>query len=140
VDEKSRQDFLKLLAKSNPRTLNTFIQVIEGKISEKDDAPFIKDVMTFLAPDLTTRQVTFLSSRLCDCGRLISQKNTLQGKCQHRGCSKYVCAECSKTCCGRTLCPRHYSEGRDGEIRCSRCRPIAWLKAFFDIGREGSEK
>jgi hypothetical protein len=136
MPEKTREELLEYLKTCNPRTRNTFIQMIEGKVSENDSAAFVREKLSFMEQDLTPREVTFVSSRLCDCGKLISQNNALQGKCQHRGCRRYVCAECARTCCGRTLCPRHYTESRSGKVHCRRCRPVALLKAFFDIGND----
>lgn len=135
--KESIEEIFRQFEQSNPRQQSDKIYSVEGKISE-DNIGSTNVQLSFLQPDLTTRSVAITSARLCDCGRLISQ-NTLQGKCQHRGCSRYVCAECSRTCCGRILCPRHYKEGRNGRVYCSRCRIIVWLKLFFDIG-ERTEK
>ena len=97
MDEKTREELLELLKQCNPRQRSTIIQAIEGHASE-DNIGYIKEELAFLEPDMTTRQVTFMSSRLCDCGKLISAKNPLTGVCQYSGCSKFTCSECSRVC------------------------------------------
>ena len=136
MNERSRRDFLELLSRSNPRTRSTTMQAVEGRASE-DGLQFVKEEMSFLAPDLTTRKVVFVSSRVCDCGRLISQENALAGACQSPGCANFTCKECSRVCsrCGRMFCPDHCTVYGDGEVFCTRCKPIKWLRLFFDLGK-----
>jgi hypothetical protein len=137
MPENTRDDLLKLLKQCNPRTRSTTIQAIEGRVSE-DRVAYVKEQLSFLEPDLTTRQVTFISSRVCDCGKLATQENTIVGACQHRGCSKFVCKECSRICsrCGKIFCPHHSTVYRDGEISCYSCKPFKWLRLFFDLPRK----
>jgi hypothetical protein len=126
----SRDDLLKLLAKCSPRTRKTVMRVIEGKVSQ-DDAPFVQEQVSMLEPDLTVRQIDFVSSRLCDSGHALDQQTRLIGQCQHRGCSAYVCShpECGYTCCcGRLFCRRHVHVYGAGEAYCSRCHPVALLR------------
>jgi len=137
ADEKTRDELLELLKKSNPRTRSTTIQAVEGRASE-DKVGYIKEQLSFVEEDMTTRQVTFISSRLCDCGKLVSQENVLIGACQHPNCTSFTCKECSRVCsyCHRNFCTRHVILYRDGEIFCVRCRPIKWLRLFFDLPRK----
>jgi len=139
MSEKTREELLALLKQCNPRQRSTVIQAIEGLASE-DKVAYIKEHLSFLEPDLTTREVTFISSRVCDCGKLISQNNVLQGKCQQAKCVKYVCSDCSKVCsrCGRTVCPEHRTQYLDGSTYCRRCRPFKWARMFFDVREAGS--
>jgi len=134
MNEKNLEDFLQSQAQSKPSLRKTFLQVVEGKVSDKDDAPFVREELAFVE-NMITRQVTFLSSRLCDCGKLISQKNSLLGKCQFSGCNKYVCTECLRVCCrcGISYCAEHTKTYRDGEVYCLNCRPFKWAKIFFGI-------
>lgn len=140
MPENTREELLELLKRCNPKQRSTIIQAIEGRASE-DKVGYIKEQMSFIEPDMTTREVTFLSARVCDCGKLVSQKNPLTGVCQHLGCDKFTCTECARVCrCGKTFCPCHAAVYRDGEIYCRRCRPIKWLKVVFDIGNERRKK
>jgi hypothetical protein len=141
MDEKTREELLELLKQCNPRQRSTIIQVIEGRASE-DNVGYIKEELAFLEPDMTTRRVTFMSARQCDCGKVVSAKNPLTGVCQHPGCKKFTCSECSRICvrCNRTCCSDHSSIYPDGEVYCRRCRFLKWLKIFFDIGNERSKK
>jgi len=130
MSKMSREDILKLLAKCNPRTRKTVIRRVEGKVS-KDDAPFIQEQLSMIEPDMTVRQIDFISSRLCDAGHAIDQQTRLIGQCQHSGCSAYVCshAGCGYTCrCGRLFCRRHVHVYGADEAYCSRCHPIALLR------------
>jgi hypothetical protein len=137
VDEKTRDELIELLKKCNPRTRSTTIYGVEGRASE-DKVGYIKEQLSFLEPDFTMRQVTFVSSRVCDCGTLISQENALAGVCQHPGCTKFVCIRCRRVCwrCNKTYCSEHASVYKDGETSCRRCRPIKWLRMFFDLGKK----
>lgn len=137
MDEKTRDELLELLKKCNPRIRSTTIQAVEGRASE-DKVGYIKEQLSFVEEDMTTRQVTFISSRLCDCGKLVSQENTLIGTCQHSNCTSFTCKECARVCsnCGRMFCPHHVTLYRDGDIFCVRCRPIKWLRLFFDLPRK----
>lgn len=143
MEKLTRDALLEHLKSCNPKTLTTFLQVIDGKVSEQDAAPFIREEASFIDEDMTTRRVTLLASRLCDCGKLVSSKNALKGKCQHRGCTRFVCAECCAVCwrCGRTLCPRHSKRHLDGDISCSGwCRTLKYLQKLFDIGKRRSDE
>lgn len=144
MDELTRKALLDLLQKCNPKTRSTFAQIIQGKVSDEGGIPFIREELGFLDPDMAMRKVTLLESHLCDCGKLISQKNPLLGKCQHPGCKSYVCAECSKVCsrCGKTVCqqPGHFKQYKDGTIYCVRCWPFKLLKLFFDIEDRRSDE
>jgi len=141
MTERSRRDFLELLAKCNPRTRSTTMQAVEGRASE-DKVGYIKEELSFLEPDLTTRRVTFISTRVCDCGKLVSQENALAGACQFPGCTNFTCKECARVCsrCRRMFCPGHYSSYVDGDIFCARCKPIKWLLLFFDLGKKEVRK
>lgn len=134
MEKLTRDALLEHLKSCNPKTLTTFLQVIDGKVSEQDAAPFIREEASFIDEDMTTRRVTLLASRLCDCGKLISQKNPLLGKCDlcHK---RYVCASCSRVCCrcSRTVCRADSTKYKDGSVYCKSCRPVKWIKMFFDI-------
>ena len=77
MPEETREELLEYLKTCSPRTRNTFVQMIEGKVSEKDSTTVIRERLSFMEPDLTPRELTFVSSRLCDCGALIVEKNRL---------------------------------------------------------------
>jgi len=142
MGEFSRKEFFQRNGASGPRTRATSTQVIDGKVSQGDDAVFIREETAFIDQDSTTRKTVVYYSRLCNCGGLIGQKNPLQGQCQHRGCAVFLCSQCLRRCCrcGRTVCARHSTQYQDGQIYCSRCRPIKWLRLFFDIGAKENEK
>lgn len=76
MSEKTREELLALLKQCNPRQRSMVIQGVEGRASE-DKVAYMKEQLSFMEADLTTREVTFISSRLCDCDKLISQKNVL---------------------------------------------------------------
>lgn len=139
MNEKTRQDFVDLLNRSNPRQRKTSMQSVEGKVSD-DGVTYIREEINMVTPDMTARQVVFQSSRVCDCGQVLGQDNPLKGTCQHPGCKHFVCQSCSRTCpCGRTVCYRH-SRQISGVYYCKRCYRIRLLinmfKWFFDIDRE----
>jgi len=138
--KESIEEILRRFEQSNPRQQTTSISSIEGKASE-DSVGFTKEQLSFIQEDLTTRSVVITSSRLCNCGKIITQKTSLAGSCQNRGCKNLVCSECIRTCrCGKTFCPKHAKIYRDGEIYCSTCKPFKWLKIFFCIGNGRKEK
>jgi len=140
MNEKSRQDFIDLLNRSNPKQRKTSMQSVEGKVSA-DGVTYIREEINTVTPDMTARQVVFLSSRECDCGQVLGQDNPLKGKCQHPGCKHFVCRACCRTCgrCGMTVCYRH-SRQVSGVYYCKRCYPLRLLiqifKWFFDIEKE----
>lgn len=129
MNEKTREEFLKLLERSNPRTRKTVMRVIEGKVSQ-DDAAFIQEQLSFVEPDLTVRSVDFVSSRTCDFGHLQDQQTRLVAVCGQ--CGAYTCSApgCSLACarCGVALCRRHARVHGEGEAYCSRCWPVALLR------------
>ena len=139
--KESIEEILRQFEQSNPRQQTDRIYAVEGKVSE-DNVGSTSLQLTYLQPDLTTRSVFINSARTCDCGKLVSQKNLVAGACQHGGCNHFTCSECMRVCCrcGRVFCPEHSSVYAGEEIYCHRCRPIKWLKAFFDIGNERKEK
>ena len=125
----SRQDFLDLLAKCNPRTRKTVLRVIEGKV-DADGAAFVQEQLSMLEPDLTVRQVDFVSSRTCSFGHMQDQQTRLVAVCEV--CGVYTCSTpgCSFTCarCGKALCRRHSRVYGESEAYCSRCHPLALLR------------
>jgi len=159
MNEKSRKDFLDLFKKSNPRQRNTTVQRVEGKASS-DGTNFVKEELSFMSPDLTTRQVTFVSSRLCDCGAMLSANSPILGTCQYKSfgkeCGVYLCSQCSRICerCRKRICPKHSVKVND-VYYCSGCAPFKIfgkvlkiffrltgkaLKAFFCIGDKEKDK
>lgn len=140
MNEKTRHDFLQLLQKCHPRQRATSVQTIEGRASA-DGVAYTKEELSFLEPDLTTRKVTLFAAKQCDCGLIISAKNTLKGICQHPRCRRYCCSDCALVCrCGRVFGPCHATQYKDGDVYCYRCRPVKWLKLFFDIHNLESQK
>ncbi len=143
--KESEEDIFRLFGESTPRQRTSNIYRIGEKVSE-DNVGFAKEELSFIEPDFTTRTVVSVSSRICDCGKLISQKNPLAGRCQRRRCNQFTCSECVRTCsrCGATFCPGHVSLCGDGESYCRQCQPIrqllAGLKWFFDIGKQGERR
>jgi len=145
MNERTRKDFLDLLKKSNPRERKTAVQRVEGKVSS-DGTNYVKEELSFMSPDLTTRQVTFVSSRLCDCGAMLSANNPILGTCQYisvrnKVCEVYLCSQCSRACerCRKRICPKHSIKVGD-VFYCRRCAPLKIaakaLKAFFRIGEK----
>ena len=139
MNEKSRKDFLDLLKNSNPKQRKTTVQRVEGKASS-DGTNFVKEELSFMSPDLTTRQVTFISSRLCDCGAMLSANNPILGTCQYKGlgkaCEVYLCSQCSRNCeqCQKSICSKH--SVKIGDVYyCIGCAPLKIagksLKIFF---------
>ncbi len=141
MNEKSRRDFIDLLSQCTEKNRKTTMGVVGDRVS-RDHVNYVKEELQFMAPDMTPREVTLVVSTMCDCGKLLSQKNVLQGRCQHPGCTRYVCSDCSRVCrrCERTVCSQHSKLYGDGEIYCNRCRPLKWLKLFFDVGGKEKEK
>jgi hypothetical protein len=126
---------------SHPRTRKTVMRVIEGK-ADQDDAAFIQEQLSFIEPDMTVRQVDFISSRTCSFGHLQDQQTRLVAVCEM--CGVYTCSTpgCSFTCirCGRALCRKHAHVYADGEAYCSGCRFMKWLRIFFDVGRKAVKR
>lgn len=141
MNEKTREDFLRLLAQCDPKVRKTTVGGVGGRAS-RDRVHFVKEELAFVQADNTVREVTFVESGLCDCGKMITLKNPLKGTCQNPGCQRCVCAECFRVCsrCGRTYCVRHSTVYRDGSIYCNRCRPVKWLKLFFGIEDNGRKE
>ena len=141
MNERTREDFLRLLRQSSPRQRSTTAGAIGGAASE-DSVGYVREELAFVQPDLTTRSVTFYESRLCDCGRLLTAKNPLKGRCSETGCNRLQCDGCLGVCCRcrRTVCPAHYGQYGDGTIYCVRCRPFKLLKLFFDIKDHRSDE
>jgi hypothetical protein len=139
MNEKTREDFLGSLSKSNPRTRKTVMRVVEGKASQ-DNAAFIQEQLNFIEQDatgMTVRSVDFISSRTCDFGHLQDQHVHLTAVCEI--CRAHTCstAGCSYTCarCGRALCRRHVSFiYSSDEAYCSRCHPLVLLR-WLVLGR-----
>jgi len=129
--------------KGNPRTRKTVMRVIEGKV-DQDGAAFIQEQLNYIAPDMTVRSVDVISSRTCSFGHLQDQQTRLVASCEI--CQAYTCSapgcSFSFSCChcGRAVCKRHGHLYSDGEVYCSRCRPIKWLKMFFDIGKKEEKR
>lgn len=141
MNERGRADFLNLLRDSSPRQRSTTMHTVEGHVDE-DGVGSITEELSFIEPDgMTVRRVTHHSSRLCTCNQLLTAKNTLKGRCQRPGCRAFTCAGCVRICrCGRVCCPRHATVYADQEVYCRRCRPLKWIKMFFDIGNERKER
>lgn len=138
----TRKEFLEMLARCNAKTRKTTVATI-GEAVSSNKVSYIKEEATCLEPDMTTRQVTLMETARCDCGRILSSKdNPLEGKCQHPGCLRYVCKSCAGICsrCGKTVCHLHYKRYSDGEVYCKKCRPVKWLKVWFDIEKKDGEK
>jgi hypothetical protein len=134
-----REELLREMRESSPRTISTVMQTIEGFASE-DNVGYVRDEMSFMEPDATPRQVTLYSMKLCDCSALISQSNPLKGKCQSPGCGRLIRSQCSRVCiCGGVFCPKHAKRAWDGKDYCSKCRLVNWLRLFFQIGTERKE-
>ncbi len=132
MDEKTREELLALLQKCNPRTRRTVMHVIEGKVSQ-DNTAFIQEQLSMVEPDLTVRQVDFISSRTCDFGHLQNSATRLVAVCQV--CRRHTCSApgCSFTCvrCGVALCRQDAKTYDNGEVFCPRCRPFAWLRRLI---------
>ena len=111
------------------------MQIIEGKVSENDATTFIREKLSFMEADMTPRELTLVSSRLCDCGALLGDKNRLVGKAEC--CGVFTCEMCRIQCmhCGKIICRRHGITYSDGEVYCWRCKPIKWGKILLDIGK-----
>ena len=138
--KESIEEIFRRFEQSNPRQQTDKIYSIDGKVSE-DNIGSINTQLSFLQPDFTTRSVEITSSRMCDCGKLVSQKNVITGTCQHNGCNNFTCSECVQTCsrCKHTFCPDHIRNNT-----CGRCQPVVLitkgLKWFFDIRNERTEE
>ena len=140
MNERTREEFLRLLAQCDPKTRKTTMGGGGGRVSA-DRVSYIKEELSFIEQDGTTREVTFIESGVCDCGKLVTAKNPLKGTCQHPGCNNATCSECARTCrCGRNFCPHHATIYRDGSIYCDRCKPIKWLRLFFGIAEGGRKE
>jgi hypothetical protein len=129
VDEKTRAELLDLLARSNPRTRRTVLRVIEGKVGQ-DDIAFLQEQLSFVAPDLTVRNVDFVSIRLCSAGHVLGQEQHLVAQCSR--CSAWTCSApgCTRTCssCNTLLCSACAHVYGADEAYCARCHPRAILR------------
>lgn len=136
MPERTRQDFLDLLARSNPRTGQTTIRLIEGNVSE-DNVAFVQEQLNLVEPDATVRAVNLIVSKHCDQNHLIDQQTRLVATCGV--CAALTCSTpgCSFSCgrCGMALCRRHASVWGQNEAYCPRCRLFAWLRRLV-VGDE----
>ena len=135
--EKTRDEILEHFKTCSPRDRNTLIQTVEGKVSEDDAATFVRETLCFMESDMTTRQLTFVSSRLCDCGKLVSQENPLRGRCQHPSCTRYICGSCVQICehCKKAYCGRHSKQYKAGDTYCITCRRYKWGRTLLEISK-----
>lgn len=142
MNERSIEDFNRLLERCETKSVSQTIQNVGGPVSD-DNTGYIKQEMSLIDADMTPRQVTLYSMRSCSCGKLVTEGNPIQGRCQHRNCANFNCSECVRTCqrCRRNFCSRHVTRFGPDEVYCSRCLPFkiigASLKMFFnqDYGR-----
>lgn len=129
MPERTREDLLKLLARSNPRTRRTVLRVIEGRVSD-DDIAFIQEQMSFVAPDMTVRNVDFVGVRLCSAGHVLGQEQHLVAQCSR--CSAWTCSApgCTHTCssCNAILCSACARVYGPDEAYCTRCYPRVLLR------------
>lgn len=131
MNEKSRKEFLDLLAKSDTKTRETSLRAIDGKV-DQDHAEYIQEKLSFVDSDMTVRSVSHVSSRTCSFGHLLDPKTRLAAVCEV--CGKYTCSTegCSYTCvrCSRALCGRH-AKLHAGQAYCSRCNWTYWFEKCF---------
>ena len=129
MDKKTRAELLDLLARSNPRTRRTVLRVIEGRVSQ-DDVAFAQEQLSFVEPDMTVRNVDFVSIRLCSAGHVLGQEQHLVGQCSR--CSAWMCSApgCTRTCssCNAILCGACARVYGPDEAYCARCHPRALLR------------
>ena len=130
----TRQQFLDEFGKGTPRTRKTTARLVEGKV-DQDGAAFVQEVMNFVGPDLTVRQVDVISSRTCSSGHLQDQHTKLTGVCEVCGAITCSVVGCGYTCtrCGKALCRRHAYPYGENEVYCPRCRPWKWLRLFLGL-------
>jgi len=111
------------------------MRVVEGKVSQ-DNAAFIQEQLSFIEPDMTARQVDFVSSRTCSFGHLQDQQVRLVGVCEV--CGAFTCSApgCSFTCgrCGKAVCRGHARVYGETESYCSHCARVVWLRELV-LGR-----
>jgi len=141
MPERTRRDFLNLLAASNPRTRKTTTRIIEGKVSE-DDVAFVQEEMSFVQPDATVRSVNLIVSRRCDQGHLQDQQTRLVAVCEICGACTCSTPGCGFTCarCGIAICRRHASVWGQNEAYCPRCRWFALLRRLVVGNEQRSEE
>jgi hypothetical protein len=134
MSDLTRDALLKLLKQCAPRTRKTVLRVLEGKASQ-DGVAFVQERMDFMEPDLTVRSVDLVVSRTCDSGHLQDQHTHLAAVCEQCGAITCSTPGCSLNCvrCARALCRRHAHVYADGDVYCRACRPLKWLRLFFDL-------
>ena len=125
----TRQDVVKQSNGRNPRTRHTTAQVVDEDTVSDDRAVYVKEEISYLEEDLTMRQVTVISSRVCECcGALLSEANKLAGRAR----TMFVCQECAVRCtrCAKILAP---AEARRllGRSYCGRCLWLTALRLLF---------
>jgi len=134
MSEMTRKELLDLLAKSEPKTRNTSMRVIEGKV-DQDGAAFIRENVSFVDTDLTVRSVDFTSSRTCSFGHLQDQKTCLVSVCEE--CHLYTCSApgCSFTCirCGRAICRDCTFLHAKKDAYCPKCKWYAYIVITLNI-------
>ncbi len=137
MPEMTREELLEFLKTCNPRARNTFIQMVEGKVSEKDSTAFVREKLSFLEPDLTPRELTFVSNRLCNCGAIVGDNNKLVARAEC--CGVFTCEMCNNRCirCGNNVCKAHSIVSSDGEVYCSRCK---WFGIGWKLVKKGVSK
>ena len=125
----TREEFLDLLARSNPRTRKTTTRIVEGKASE-DGAAFVQEELNCVDPSMTVRSVNLMATRFCDADHVLDQTTRLVARC--RICNALTCSApgCSFTCarCHAPVCAAHASVYGEGEAYCPRCHPRALLR------------
>jgi hypothetical protein len=134
----TRKELLDLLAKSEPKTRNTSMRVIEGKV-DQDGAAYIHEKVDFVDSDLTVRSVDFTSSRTCSFGHLQDQKVRLLSVCEV--CAAYTCSwaedgsRCSFTCvrCGRAICKNHTFLHAKKDAYCPQCKWYGYLMVALNV-------
>jgi hypothetical protein len=133
----TREEFLDLLARSNPRTRKTTTRIIEGRASE-DNTAFVQEELNFVDPSMTVRSVNLIATRFCDSDHVLDQTTRLVARC--RICNALTCSApgCSFTCarCRAPVCAAHIRVYDEKEAYCSRCMPLAWLR-WLIVGKRG---
>ncbi len=134
MSKMTRKAFLRQFRKGNPRTQKTTLRIVEGKVTD-DNAAYVQDVLSYVAPDLTAQQLDIITSRTCSFGHLQDQSTRLTARCEVPGCKAVTCSTpgCSHTCgrCGRALCRRHvhlYDGDKKEEAYCTRCWPWVFFR------------
>ena len=139
MDPLTREELLKLLERCNPRTRKTQIYTVRGKI--EDGVASVREELSFIEPDGTVRAVEISELRSCACcGRAIGTDTHVGGVVQ--SCSSVVCANCFFVCvrCGRSLCRKDATLYGDGDVVCTSCKLVKWLRLFFSLGPIGVKK